>query len=101
MKLSFVRRVTLRVHTYLLPMHCFTKLLSIYFEQNLCNFIKLISLLPFSNMSVATHKILKEKSFDNETIVLNEMKPAENMIKGKGPRGQKNFLLRTNRQKTL
>jgi len=73
-------------------MHCFTKLLSIYFEQNLCNFIKLISLLPFSSMSVATHKILKEKSFDNETIVLNEMKPTENMIKRERAKGPKKFL---------
>jgi hypothetical protein len=51
-------------------------------------------LLPFSDMYVATHEILKEKSFDNEVIVLNlETKLVGEMIKGKGPTGQYFFIL--------
>jgi hypothetical protein len=52
-------------------------------------------------MSVATHEILKGKSFDNEAIIPDEMKSVEEIIKGNGPRGQKNSLLRVIRQKTL
>lgn len=59
--------------------------------------MKLLQLLPFSNMSVATYEILEGKSFDNKAIVPYEMKPAEKMIKGKEPRGQKNLLVGINR----
>jgi hypothetical protein len=52
-------------------------------------------------MSVATSEILKKKSFDNKTIIPNEMKPIEEMIKENGSRGQKFFLLGANRQKNL
>jgi hypothetical protein len=52
-------------------------------------------------MSVATREILKEKSYDNKVIVPNlKTKLVEKMIKGKGPTGQKKFLLGANRQKT-
>lgn len=51
-------------------------------------------------MSIATCEILNEK-VNNEAIVSNEMKLVEEMIKGNGPRGQKNFLLGANRQKNL
>jgi hypothetical protein len=35
-------------------------------------------------MPVATHEILKKTFFDNEAIILNEMKLVEEMIKGNG-----------------
>jgi hypothetical protein len=39
-----------------------------------------------------TREILEGKSFDNEIIVPDEMRPVEEMIKGKGPRGQKKLV---------
>jgi hypothetical protein len=42
-------------------------------------------------MFIATSEILKEKSFNNEAIIPNEIKPIEEMIKG---RGQKKILAR-------
>jgi hypothetical protein len=56
-------------------MHCFTKPLSFTL-----------------NKIYATREILR-KSFDNKTNVPNEIKPVEEMVKGKGPKSQNNFLL--------
>jgi hypothetical protein len=49
-------------------------------------------------MSVVTREILEGKSFDNEVIIPNEMKPIEKMIKRNGP---KKFVATAGKQKTL